>query len=361
MTNFFVADVSSHDTIDAAALPQIGAVIIKATQGTTYVNPKCNGQYAAAKAAGKKLGLYHYAAGGDPVAEADYFISNINNYVGEALLAVDWEGYQNAAYGKNSNWVKQFVTRVHDLTNQWCLLYTGAEGARECANVKDLCGLWFAGYPYYPGTQRMYPTFEVPAKFPYSTAPWPTYTMWQFTSSDGTKDMSISNMPIESWDKFIGKAIAPVPNPVPAKTVAQLATEVIAGKYGSGDARKAALGSQYAAVQAEVNRQLGSKTASKPAAPKPATTTGKQEGVWYAQTGSFTITDSSGIKLRSGSASVSAPLLAVLAKGSVVKYNAYGYFGGYVWIRQPRSGGYGYLPTGTASGTKRTSYWGNFK
>ncbi|WP_125703673.1 N-acetylmuramoyl-L-alanine amidase [Lacticaseibacillus daqingensis] len=149
-------------------------------------------------------------------------------------------------------------------------------------------------------------------------------------------------------------ATTPTPTPAPSgKTITQLAAEVIAGKYGSGDARKAALGSQYAAVQAEVNRQLGG-TAS---APKPAPAPSN----WHAQTGSFTITTSPGIKLRSGSASTSASLLAVLPKGSVVKYDAYGYFDGYVWIRQPRSGGYGYLPTGTASGTKRTSYWGSFK
>lgn len=37
----------------------------------------------------------------------------------------------------------------------------------------------------------------------------------------------------------------------------QLARDVIAGKYGNGDARKRALGSNYAAVQARVNEMLG--------------------------------------------------------------------------------------------------------
>lgn len=48
------------------------------------------------------------------------------------------------------------------------------------------------------------------------------------------------------------------------KSVAQLAKEVIAGKHGTGDARKKALGSQYAAVQAEVNRILSGKSKPKP-------------------------------------------------------------------------------------------------
>ena len=44
---------------------------------------------------------------------------------------------------------------------------------------------------------------------------------------------------------------------VPDKTTEELARDVIAGKYGSGDARKAALGDKYAEVQAKVNELLG--------------------------------------------------------------------------------------------------------
>lgn len=46
------------------------------------------------------------------------------------------------------------------------------------------------------------------------------------------------------------------------KSVATLAAEVIDGKHGSGEARKRALGSQYSAVQAEVNRRLGASSSS---------------------------------------------------------------------------------------------------
>lgn len=43
---------------------------------------------------------------------------------------------------------------------------------------------------------------------------------------------------------------------VPQGSVAELARRVIAGEFGNGDARRAALGSRYAEVQAEVNRML---------------------------------------------------------------------------------------------------------
>lgn len=43
----------------------------------------------------------------------------------------------------------------------------------------------------------------------------------------------------------------------PTGSVSDLAKRAIAGEFGNGDARKAALGSRYAEVQAEVNRILG--------------------------------------------------------------------------------------------------------
>lgn len=55
-------------------------------------------------------------------------------------------------------------------------------------------------------------------------------------------------------------------------------------------------------------------------------------------------------------------IIATLNKGDRVTYDAYGYEkDGYVWIRQPRSDGYGYIATGETSGGKRLSTWGSFK
>lgn len=50
---------------------------------------------------------------------------------------------------------------------------------------------------------------------------------------------------------------APVTPPVTGKTIWQLADEVLAGVYGNGAQRQASLGSDYPAVQAEVDRRLG--------------------------------------------------------------------------------------------------------
>lgn len=65
------------------------------------------------------------------------------------------------------------------------------------------------------------------------------------------------------------------------KTVDELAKEVIAGVYGNGDARKAALGSRYGEVQARVNEILkGSAKTEETALSRQATATADAKVIW---------------------------------------------------------------------------------
>ena len=282
-------------------------VIVKATQGTTYVNPKANHQYELAKSLGKLVGTYHYAGGGDPVAEAQFFIKNVKNWVGEAVLVLDWEKYQNGAFG-DSSWSRRFVDEVHRLTGVWPLVYVSESVIPQVANCAKDCGLWVAKY-----ASMTWHSWTVP-DMPVKTALWGTYTMWQFTGDD--MDRNVINTDAEGWKRLAkgsGKVTpAPAPKPQPR--------------------------------------------------PQAKNTWVDDLGVtWYKETGSFTITDPMGIWLRWG-ATVKSTKIAALPRGSVVKYDAYCYSGGYVWIRQPRGNGqYGYLPTGEAKGSKRLNYWGVFK
>ncbi|WP_218957875.1 N-acetylmuramoyl-L-alanine amidase [Enorma shizhengliae] len=64
-----------------------------------------------------------------------------------------------------------------------------------------------------------------------------------------------------------GAASGGTTSAAPGGTVSELARRVIAGEFGNGDARRAALGSRYPEVQAEVNRILGGGSSSVPAQP----------------------------------------------------------------------------------------------
>lgn len=84
----------------------------------------------------------------------------------------------------------------------------------------------------------------------------------------------------------------------------------------------------------------------------------EQANEWHAEKGTFILGQA--IYLRTQPTTDSVPI-ALLKAGSKVNYDAYTIRGGYVWIRQPRANGYGYMATGYAKNGKRVDYWGKFK
>lgn len=189
-------DVSSHNGAPfngatEASYQVSDFVIAKTTQGTGYVNPCANYAIDRAKADGKLWGFYHYAGGGDARAEADYFHEHSKDFFGQGIPVLDWEGYQNAAWGSRT-WCREFVDRIHELTGVWCMVYTGLEGCVHAANCADVCALWFAGYPVGADS------WDVPS-FPYTIPePWSGYTIWQFTSGGGV-DRNVSPLDAGGW------------------------------------------------------------------------------------------------------------------------------------------------------------------
>ena len=70
-------------------------LIIKASEGDGYKDPRLDQHYNAWKETGKPYGFYHYARpdlGNTPEAEADWFLSLVGGHVGKALMALDFEG-----------------------------------------------------------------------------------------------------------------------------------------------------------------------------------------------------------------------------------------------------------------------------
>lgn len=255
-----VLDVYSGSGVDMVKNTDADGVIVKATQGVTYVNPICNSQYDAAKSKGLLTGLYHYAEGGDPIREADFFIDNISNYVGGSVLALDWESVDNGAWG-NTFWARQFVDRVHARTGVWPIIYVQASAIQQVASCAKDCGLWVAGYP------DLRDNWNAPA-FPYNISPWSAYTGWQFSTSNGTMDRSVFDLDANGW-AAIAKGSGEVKDnnhvetkapdtsfSIPLTNVTEVANRVINGQVGDGDVRKEKLGKWYNAIQAIVNRSM---------------------------------------------------------------------------------------------------------
>ena len=144
-------DVASYQyDIEPAGMTTTDFFIIKATQGTWYTNPYCDQQYSKAKAAGKLLGLYHYAEGGDPIKEARYFVAKVGKRIGECILALDWEGKSNGKFNTADEvaWVLAFAAEVYRLTGVHIFLYMSKSVTwrRNWSEVAKDVRLWCAQY-----------------------------------------------------------------------------------------------------------------------------------------------------------------------------------------------------------------------
>lgn len=98
-------------------------VIVKATQGVTYTNPYMYSQVKQTKQAGKKLGLYHFANGGNYKAEADYFLRTAKPYLKNSVIVLDYE--DGAVTIGGVQWAKNWLDYVKAKTGVKPMIYLG--------------------------------------------------------------------------------------------------------------------------------------------------------------------------------------------------------------------------------------------
>lgn len=263
-------DIANYQSSLNAGTINADFVIIKATQGTSYVNRSCDKHFQQALKAGKALGVYHYISGAGATAEADFFVKNIKGYIGKAMLCLDWESQQNKAWG-NETYLERVAKAVIERTGIKPMIYVQASrlsAVRPVANRLN-CGLWVAQYGSTKATG-------------YQAHPWNegkyTCAIRQYTSNgrlsgySGALDLDIFYGDRTAWNKYAGvtsstpKAASATPKTAPAKkSVSEIADEVLAGKWGNGVTRKAKLkaaGYDYNAVQAAVNAKASKENAA---------------------------------------------------------------------------------------------------
>ena len=170
-------DISNWQKDIASFGDDVDFVIVKATEGKSYVDPACNKLYQLAKRCGKLLGVYHFARpdNNDAVTEAEFFVKNINGYLNEAILVLDFERNMY-----NVSWAKAFLDRVKELTGIKPLLYI----SRSPVNQYDYSsianadyGLWVADYGKNNGQENVFPAVKY----------WKNVAIWQYTSNGKIK------------------------------------------------------------------------------------------------------------------------------------------------------------------------------
>ena len=246
-------------------------IIIKATQGTTYTNPDFIRQYKDARSAGKLLGLYHYSTGCGAQAEADYFLSKVNEFVGEAILCFDWEhnekGGKNPVFGTSQEvkYVNDFAQRIKQRTGAWPFIYMSASVTRrrDWSEVAKNCQLWVAQYPNYELTGYKLE----PWRDNKGLGAWDKYqkgekirqysscgTIKGYEQSQPNKlDLDIAYLTPNEWKKYASGSDEPT---IQKPVTPQVISDVLANKYGTGASRiqnLAADGYNAVDVQKKIN------------------------------------------------------------------------------------------------------------
>lgn len=234
-------------------------IIAKATQGKTYVSPDCARQVEQARARGKLFGVYHYIDGSGAIGEADFFIDNIKNWVGEGMLCLDWESNQNSAWG-NEDYLRQVAQRVIDRTGIPPVIYVQQSRMAQVKPIADAlnCALWIAQYANMNATGYQDAPWNEGA---YSCAIRQYSSCGRLSGYSGNLDLNKAYMDAAAWKKYAnpsGGASAPSPAPskpsasAPSGSTLDLVYHIVTNDI-NGDARRDYCGSRYDEVQGFIN------------------------------------------------------------------------------------------------------------
>jgi GH25 family lysozyme M1 (1,4-beta-N-acetylmuramidase) len=203
-------DVSSHQAEDYD-LTGVDFVAVKATEGTTYENPKRAAQVKRARDKGRVVGHYHFVRPGDMKAQADRFLKVAAPKPGE-FLALDWED-PNVSCADKDAFLKYLKSKAG---GRKVLLYCNSSywlNRDTTSYAAD--GLWIAQY-------------SVKAGQPGIESAW---LIHQYTDSPVDTNVThwASRAEMQKWAGAVPTAPKPTPKPS-AKPVVDLSNVVAARK-----------------------------------------------------------------------------------------------------------------------------------
>jgi hypothetical protein len=191
-------DVASYQssTYDTKGLSY---VFVKATESTGYRNPRYDAQVAHARAHGLIVGHYHFAHGGNAVAQADYFLAVAQIKPGD-LIAYDWEEAHTSQADRDA-WMKHVKAKR---PNNKVVLYCNKafwKGRDTESYAGD--GLWIADP-------------DRPAGKPDVQHPW---VFHQYSTAGGI-DHDVANFPsVEALKAWASGTVAKPPTEKPPVAV----------------------------------------------------------------------------------------------------------------------------------------------
>lgn len=135
------SNVNSGDDYKAAPTTHL---YLKVSEGTTFTDTTYRTRRSQGKAAGARVGGYHFAGHGDPRAEADFFLSLLGKPdAGDLKPCLDLES------GQSRQWAEQFVLRVKQRLGYFPVLYGSTsfiQPMRQASSTLRACPWWRAEF-----------------------------------------------------------------------------------------------------------------------------------------------------------------------------------------------------------------------
>ena len=209
------------DSIDA------NFVIIKATQGTAntkyWKNLQKKARQMADKAlnAGKMIGFYHFVdTSVSAESQAKHFYKAVKNYIGKAVLALDWENNDVSGYNnidKGPSYAKRFLDELYRLSGVKAVIYMNRSTVQsyDWSSVSNSgYGLWLAQYlyKYYDPENGTQGFVSDPTIASGSMGSWDTPTIYQYTSTgvldgyNGQLDFDVFYGNANQWSKLAARS-----------------------------------------------------------------------------------------------------------------------------------------------------------
>ena len=223
-----VIDISDHQAgINLETMfdknPDLDAVIVKATEGTGYVNSYCDRWVQWLIKNNKPWGFYHFLSGTKEsgAVEAQYFYKHCTNYFKDGIAIADVEGN---AVNRGPTYLKEFLDELYRLSGVRAMVYASLSVIQSWGYGSDqivVAGhkLWLAQYA--SATAKVYGFKKTPWQSG-TVAPWPAITMHQYSDHGRLNgyladlDFSIFYGSKEDWREIAGsKQSTPDPEPIP--------------------------------------------------------------------------------------------------------------------------------------------------
>ncbi|KAK2742882.1 hypothetical protein FQN55_007666 [Onygenales sp. PD_40] len=174
-----------QETVDYAGAYASGArfVIIKATEGTSYIDPSFNTHYPGATDAGLIRGGYHFAqpASSSGSEQAEYFLAHGGGWSNDGItlpgmLDIEASPSGEQCYGLSAAsmvaWIQEFVDTYHGNTGRYPMIYSSPSWWSSCTGdssaFTETCPLVMARWADSPGTPM---------------GGWPFHTIWQYANT----------------------------------------------------------------------------------------------------------------------------------------------------------------------------------